>query len=74
MKSKKVNIDFLINNAGHLKNETFDKTSYESFKETYDVNVTTTNATTTTRTTTKTTTSTPTISTMTMAHSLTRLF
>ena len=39
MKSKKVNIDFLINNAGHLKNETFDKTSYESFKETYDVNV-----------------------------------
>ena len=39
MKNKKVNIDFLINNAGHLKNETFDKTSYESFKETYDVNV-----------------------------------
>ena len=39
LKSKKVNIDFLINNAGHLKNETFDKTSYESFKETYDVNV-----------------------------------
>ena len=39
MKSKKVNIDFLINNAGHLKNETFDKTSYESFKQTYDVNV-----------------------------------
>lgn len=39
LKNKKVNIDFLINNAGHLKNETFDKTSYESFKETYDVNV-----------------------------------
>ena len=39
LKSKKVKIDFLINNAGHLKNETFNKTSYESFKQTYDVNV-----------------------------------
>ena len=30
LKSKNIRIDFLINNAGHLKNETFDKT-IESF-------------------------------------------
>ena len=32
-------IDILINNAGYLSNELFSKTSYESFKDTFDVNV-----------------------------------
>ena len=32
-------VDILINNAGYLSNELFSKTSYESFKDTFDVNV-----------------------------------
>ena len=39
LKNKKVKIDFLINNAGYLKSELFSDTSYESFKNTFDVNV-----------------------------------
>ena len=39
LKSKKIKIDILINNAGYLVSELFGDTTYESFKKTFDVNV-----------------------------------
>ena len=39
LKSRKIKIDILINNAGYLVSELFGDTSYESFKKTFDVNV-----------------------------------
>ena len=39
LKSKKINIDILINNAGYLVSELFVDTTYDSFKKTFDVNV-----------------------------------
>ena len=39
LKSKKINIDILINNAGYLVSELFGDTTYDSFKKTFDVNV-----------------------------------
>ena len=39
LKSRKIKIDILINNAGYLVNELFGDTTYESFKKTFDVNV-----------------------------------
>ena len=37
LKSKKIKIDILINNAGYLVSELFGDTTYESFKKTFDV-------------------------------------
>ena len=37
--SENIKIDILINNAGFLIKDSFRDTSYESFKQTYDVNV-----------------------------------
>ena len=39
LKSRKIKIDVLINNAGYLVSELFGDTTYESFKKTFDVNV-----------------------------------
>ena len=39
LKSKKIKIDILINNAGYLVSELFGETTYDSFKKTFDVNV-----------------------------------
>ena len=39
LKNKEIEIDILINNAGHLANELFKDTTYESFKTTFDVNI-----------------------------------
>tara|TARA_S200000501_G_scaffold205403_1_gene193114 strand:- start:482 stop:1153 length:672 start_codon:yes stop_codon:yes gene_type:complete len=39
LKNRDLKIDILINNAGQLSNELFGETSYESFKQTFDVNV-----------------------------------
>ena len=39
LRNKDLQIDILINNAGQLSNELFGETSYESFKQTFDVNV-----------------------------------
>lgn len=39
LKVRNIKIDILINNAGFLSNELFTNTSYESFKDTFDVNV-----------------------------------
>ena len=39
LRNKDLKIDILINNAGQLSNEVFGETSYESFKQTFDVNV-----------------------------------
>ncbi len=39
LKSRKIKIDILINNAGYLVSELFGDTTYESFKKTFDVNV-----------------------------------
>ena len=39
LKSKKIKIDILINNAGYLVSELFGDTTYDSFKKTFDVNV-----------------------------------
>ena len=39
LKSKKIKIDILINNAGYLVSELFGDTPYDSFKKTFDVNV-----------------------------------
>ena len=39
LKSKKIKIDILINNAGYLVSELFSDTTYDSFKKTFDVNV-----------------------------------
>lgn len=39
LRNRDVKIDILINNAGQLSNELFGETSYESFKQTFDVNV-----------------------------------
>lgn len=39
LRNKDLKIDILINNAGQLSNELFGETSYESFKQTFDVNV-----------------------------------
>lgn len=39
LKSRKIKIDILINNAGYLENELFVDTTYDSFKKTFDVNV-----------------------------------
>ena len=39
LKSKKIKVDILINNAGYLVSELFGDTTYDSFKKTFDVNV-----------------------------------
>ena len=39
LKSRKIKIDILINNAGYLVSELFGNTTYESFKKIFDVNV-----------------------------------
>ena len=39
LKSRKIKIDILINNARYLENELFVDTTYDSFKKTFDVNV-----------------------------------
>ena len=39
LRNKDLKIDILINNAGQLSNKLFGETSYESFKQTFDVNV-----------------------------------
>ena len=39
LRNRDLKIDILINNAGQLSNEVFGETSYESFKQTFDVNV-----------------------------------
>ena len=39
LRNRDVKIDILINNAGQLSHELFGETSYESFKQTFDVNV-----------------------------------
>lgn len=39
LKSRKIKIDILINNAGYLVSELFGDTTYDSFKKTFDVNV-----------------------------------
>jgi short-subunit dehydrogenase len=39
LRNRDLKIDILINNAGQLSNELFGETSYESFKQTFDVNV-----------------------------------
>lgn len=39
LSNRDLKIDILINNAGQLSNELFGETSYESFKQTFDVNV-----------------------------------
>ena len=39
LRKRNIKIDILINNAGYLSNELFSETSYESFKDTFDVNV-----------------------------------
>lgn len=39
LRNRDLKIDILINNAGHLSNKLFGETSYESFKQTFDVNV-----------------------------------
>ncbi len=39
LKSRKIKIDILINNAGYLVSELFGYTTYDSFKKTFDVNV-----------------------------------
>lgn len=39
LRNRDLKIDILINNAGQLSNELFSETSYESFKQTFDVNV-----------------------------------
>ena len=39
LKSRKIEIDILINNAGYLVSELFGDTTYDSFKKTFDVNV-----------------------------------
>ena len=39
LKSQKIKIDILINNAGYLVSELFGDTTYDSFKKTFDVNV-----------------------------------
>ena len=39
LRNKDLKIDILINNAGQLSNELFGETSYESFNQTFDVNV-----------------------------------
>ena len=39
LKSRKIKIDILINNAGYLENELFVDTTYDSFKKTFDANV-----------------------------------
>ena len=39
LKSQKIKIDILINNAGYLVNELFGDTTYDSFKKIFDVNV-----------------------------------
>ena len=39
LRMRDLKVDILINNAGHLSNKLFGKTSYESFKQTFDVNV-----------------------------------
>ena len=39
LKTRKIKIDILINNAGYLTSELFSETTYDSFKKTFDVNV-----------------------------------
>ena len=39
LKSRKIKIDILINNAGYLVSELFGDATYDSFKKTFDVNV-----------------------------------
>ena len=39
LRTRDLKIDILINNAGQLSNELFGETSYEYFKQTFDVNV-----------------------------------
>jgi short-subunit dehydrogenase len=39
LKSRKIEIDILINNAGYLVSQLFGDTTYDSFKKTFDVNV-----------------------------------
>ena len=39
LRNRDLKIDILINNAGQLSNELFGETSYESFKQAFDVNV-----------------------------------
>ena len=39
LKSQKIKIDILINNAGYLVSELFGDTTYDSFKKIFDVNV-----------------------------------
>lgn len=39
LRNRDLKIDILINNAGQLSYELFGETSYESFKQTFDVNV-----------------------------------
>ena len=39
LKSRKIKIDILINNAGYLVSELFGDTTYDTFKKTFDVNV-----------------------------------
>jgi short-subunit dehydrogenase len=39
LKSRKIKIDILINNAGYLESQLFGDTTYDSFKKTFDVNV-----------------------------------
>ena len=39
LKSRKIKIDILINNAGYLVSQLFGDTTYDSFKKTFDVNV-----------------------------------
>ena len=39
LQNRDLKVDILVNNAGHLSNKLFGETSYESFKQTFDVNV-----------------------------------
>ena len=39
LRNSDLKVDILVNNAGHLSNKLFGETSYESFKQTFDVNV-----------------------------------
>jgi short-subunit dehydrogenase len=39
LRNRDLKVDILVNNAGHLSNKLFGETSYESFKQTFDVNV-----------------------------------
>ena len=39
LERKKIKIDILVNNAGFLKNELFEDSTIESFRNTYNVNV-----------------------------------